>query len=327
MYHSISDDSEHGIHPYYRICTPPALFRKHMQFLYDNGYQVISLKDALDLLFLQPAQESVAESSRTLKASGSLRYSPFPAVPTSALPVSRSHGFSPLPTSALPPSALTDYAPSCPHGNYVVLTFDDGYQDFYTHAWPILTDFGFTATVFLPTGLINTAKSGGKISSTTQTKKPLVSADSTPLAPGASLLPSPSLSSPSALTPSRSNGLCPLPPSAFRPHVFSPSRPLLTWSQVQELHARGISFGSHTVNHLQLQDLDKQDIESQLYDSKRQLEDHLELRWSNSPTLMPIPRRTAVSASFSPRPSKRPATPAVLPLESDRLYRGMTCSV
>lgn len=31
----------------------------------------------------------------------------------------------------------------------VLLTFDDGYMDFYTHALPILQHFGFTATVFL----------------------------------------------------------------------------------------------------------------------------------------------------------------------------------
>ena len=37
---------------------------------------------------------------------------------------------------------------------YVVLTFDDGYQDFYTEAFPILKRYGFTATVFLPTGFI-----------------------------------------------------------------------------------------------------------------------------------------------------------------------------
>src|SRR5712692_4108808 len=36
----------------------------------------------------------------------------------------------------------------------VVLTFDDGFQDFYTQAIPILDKYGFTATVFLSTGYI-----------------------------------------------------------------------------------------------------------------------------------------------------------------------------
>lgn len=36
----------------------------------------------------------------------------------------------------------------------VVLTFDDGYIDFYTNAFPILRRFGFHAVEFIPTGLI-----------------------------------------------------------------------------------------------------------------------------------------------------------------------------
>lgn len=36
----------------------------------------------------------------------------------------------------------------------VLITFDDGYSDFYTDAYPILRDLGLTATVFIPTGLI-----------------------------------------------------------------------------------------------------------------------------------------------------------------------------
>lgn len=36
----------------------------------------------------------------------------------------------------------------------VVLTFDDGYDDFYFYAYPILKKNGIRATVFLPTGLV-----------------------------------------------------------------------------------------------------------------------------------------------------------------------------
>jgi peptidoglycan/xylan/chitin deacetylase (PgdA/CDA1 family) len=36
----------------------------------------------------------------------------------------------------------------------VVITFDDGYTDFYRQAFPVLSRYGFSATVFLPTAYI-----------------------------------------------------------------------------------------------------------------------------------------------------------------------------
>jgi peptidoglycan/xylan/chitin deacetylase (PgdA/CDA1 family)/2-polyprenyl-3-methyl-5-hydroxy-6-metoxy-1,4-benzoquinol methylase len=43
-----------------------------------------------------------------------------------------------------------------PHERSVILTFDDGYRDFFENAWPVLERNGFTATVFVVTG-----KAGG----------------------------------------------------------------------------------------------------------------------------------------------------------------------
>ena len=39
----------------------------------------------------------------------------------------------------------------------VGITFDDGYQDFHTNAFPILNRYGYAATVFLPTAYIGQA--------------------------------------------------------------------------------------------------------------------------------------------------------------------------
>lgn len=38
---------------------------------------------------------------------------------------------------------------------YIVITFDDGFHDFFTNAFPILKKYNFSATVFLPTGFIH----------------------------------------------------------------------------------------------------------------------------------------------------------------------------
>ena len=41
-----------------------------------------------------------------------------------------------------------------PGEKLVAITFDDGYRDFYTEAFPLLEQYGFSATVFLPTAYI-----------------------------------------------------------------------------------------------------------------------------------------------------------------------------
>jgi peptidoglycan/xylan/chitin deacetylase (PgdA/CDA1 family) len=45
-------------------------------------------------------------------------------------------------------------SPAAPRRKLVVLTFDDGYYDFLTAAWPALEAHGFSATMFLPTAFI-----------------------------------------------------------------------------------------------------------------------------------------------------------------------------
>ena len=40
-------------------------------------------------------------------------------------------------------------------GYRVYLTFDDAYDDFYEYAYPVLKEFNYPATVFVPTGLID----------------------------------------------------------------------------------------------------------------------------------------------------------------------------
>jgi peptidoglycan/xylan/chitin deacetylase (PgdA/CDA1 family) len=97
----------------------------------------------------------------------------------------------------------------------IVITFDDGYRDFYTDALPILKQCGFTATLFLATDRIHNA-------------------------------------------PARIEGA-----------------DYLTWSDVRELHAEGMRFGSHTVSHPDLRSLGPDQIEYELGHSKEVLEEQL----------------------------------------------------
>jgi peptidoglycan/xylan/chitin deacetylase (PgdA/CDA1 family) len=97
----------------------------------------------------------------------------------------------------------------------VVITFDDGYRDFYTDGIAILKQCGFAATIFLATGRIHK-------------------------------------------TPMRHEGV-----------------DYLTWSDVRELHAEGVKFGSHTVTHPDLRSLEPDQIEYELGYSKEVIEQEL----------------------------------------------------
>ena len=55
MYHSISDDPEPGVRPYFRVCTPPALFRRHMECLHQLGYRAVDLESPAALFAAGPS--------------------------------------------------------------------------------------------------------------------------------------------------------------------------------------------------------------------------------------------------------------------------------
>ena len=100
-------------------------------------------------------------------------------------------------------------------GNPVVITFDDGYADFYRSAFPIMNQYGLTATVYLPTAFIGERA------------------------------------------------------------VRFLQKDCLTWSEVRELREHGITFGSHTVTHPRLRELNAGAIKKEIVDSKNAMEGKL----------------------------------------------------
>src|ERR1700690_621385 len=50
MYHSIADEDETGVQPYYRTTTTPSVFALHMKHLSDRGYSTVSMAEAVKLL-------------------------------------------------------------------------------------------------------------------------------------------------------------------------------------------------------------------------------------------------------------------------------------
>jgi peptidoglycan/xylan/chitin deacetylase (PgdA/CDA1 family) len=158
MYHSISNDPQPGVSPYYKTTTSPAVFEQQLRRLTAAGYHSVRLEDAVSLL-----QSGSALREKT-----------------------------------------------------VVITFDDGFHDFYNLAFPILKRLGHTASMFLPTAFIGHDRRSFK------------------------------------------------------------GRECLVWSEVRELRAEGIEFGSHTVSHPKLYELGWKEIEDELALSRECLERELD---------------------------------------------------
>jgi len=130
MYHNISDEIESG-HPYFWLNTKPLIFEQQLRFLEENGYEIISLSRAVEII--QSFPDRAARKGRRHR---STEFDPREG---------RANG---------------DLTKCGGASQYVVLTFDDGYRDFYTRAFPLLEARGYPATVFLPTDYIDQPRTG-----------------------------------------------------------------------------------------------------------------------------------------------------------------------
>ena len=180
---------------------------------------------------------------------------------------------------------LLNGKPSC------VLTFDDGWYDFYTNCFPILKAHGVPATVFLPTDFIGTEKCfwTDRLSlliyqrSKHDNPKTFEAAEQlkieSPLVRTLMCLRGSlesRLESAIALLKTRSNEDIEKTIIELSSLWGIESKPLgrvfLSWEEVNEMGRTGlISFGSHTATHRILTMLPKEEVKEELIKSKEDL--------------------------------------------------------
>lgn len=167
----------------------------------------------------------------------------------------------------------------------VVLTFDDGYYDFYTQAWPLLKKYNLPASIYITTDFIE----GGMWMWPDKVREILnQSALDNITLPNIGEL---SLSaehyennwhriSDYCLPMLETERSAYIDELALLFDVELPSRPPkrfsgLTWSQLQEMQADGLNIGSHTLSHPILTRISQEHLERELVQSKQIIEEKL----------------------------------------------------
>ncbi|MEW6209045.1 MAG: polysaccharide deacetylase family protein [Acidobacteriota bacterium] len=169
----------------------------------------------------------------------------------------------------------------------LIITFDDGYRDNYTHAFPIMKEFHLPATVFLTTGYIGSEhlfwwdRVAYLIKHTSRRSVTLVELSAAPF----------DLSSPRARRvaidrvlwwlkqvseETRSRFLDAL---AAEMEVELPEgigRGMhLSWDEIEEMARSEIQFGSHTITHPILSHVGESQLQREISLSKQTIEQHL----------------------------------------------------
>jgi peptidoglycan/xylan/chitin deacetylase (PgdA/CDA1 family) len=166
-----------------------------------------------------------------------------------------------------------------------VITFDDGYLDFYEEAFPVLNDLGLPATVFLPTSFIEQSKplAHDRIYWLVKQafEKSISVGDALKNAGVAKEFANP------RDLPGVTDSIVYLPQEPREKVIaelekllgdfadYPPEYQLLNWEMVREMARKGINFGAHTANHVVLPLEDESALEAEIAGSKKELESRL----------------------------------------------------
>lgn len=162
----------------------------------------------------------------------------------------------------------------------VAITFDDGYEDVFTYASPILQRHAVPATVYLTTGVIdaNDTMWNDRVGvALRDTASPSIDG-----VPGVEPLPLRSVAERCAAVGSVLRALKPLPPDERERQVaalgkrlnvsFGAAPRMLRWDHIRAMAAQGIEMGGHTVSHPILSAVSEAKAQYELTASKRRIE-------------------------------------------------------
>ncbi|OGT08076.1 MAG: hypothetical protein A2V89_04560, partial [Gammaproteobacteria bacterium RBG_16_37_9] len=178
----------------------------------------------------------------------------------------------------------------------IAITFDDGYEDNFANAYPILRKFDIPATIFLTTGHIETTKVfwWDKVNEIIRkTKKPFIH-----LKDFQDFIKDGYMHSAESIRlNTMKEKICAMKTVQELFKTFEYNRvneavallqkildveereiecpPMLNWHQIREMSNNGIDFGAHTVTHVNLSGVSSGQAEEEINDSKKIIEENI----------------------------------------------------
>ncbi|MEW5767422.1 MAG: polysaccharide deacetylase family protein [bacterium] len=169
----------------------------------------------------------------------------------------------------------------------VVITFDDGYRDNYTQAFPILRRYSLPATIFLTTNFIGTDRRlwWDEVDSLLEQKNGQVRRGIYPVEVEKCLLEIEAKEGKEREEAKNKlisilKGMVESVRTEIISHLkvgredtaASSNRVMLSWEEVDEMKREGISFGAHTHSHLSLTELPLEAARKEIVESKTAIE-------------------------------------------------------